>query len=66
MQERNPQSGDLMLIVDEHTSRCNWPLARVLEVYRGDDALVRSALVKSKQTTLVRPVTKLCLLESAA
>ena len=62
--KENLSVGDLVLIAEE-TPRNSWPLARVLEVYPGDDGLVRSVKVKTRSTTLVRPVTKLCLLEAA-
>ena len=62
--KENLSVGDLVLIAEE-TPRNLWPLARVLEVYPGDDGLVRSVKVKTRSTTLVRPVTKLCLLEAA-
>ena len=62
--KENLSVGDLVLIAED-TPRNLWPLARVLEVYPGDDGLVRSVKVKTRSTTLVRPVTKLCLLEAA-
>eukprot|EP00794_Sanderia_malayensis_P013101 gene13101-14442_t len=44
----------------------SWPLGRIKEVYinQGYD-LVRSVKLRTKSTTLVRPVTKLVLLEAA-
>ena len=38
-------------------------MAVVLEVHRGRDQLVRSAKVRTKSTVMVRPITKLVLLE---
>ena len=38
-------------------------LGRVLEATPSSDGLVRKATVRTKNSTLVRPVTKLCLLE---
>jgi len=62
--ERDIRQGDIVLVVQE-TPRSSWPLARVLEVCPGLDGRVRSATVKSGNTELVRPITKLCLLEEA-
>ena len=42
-----------------------WPMARVLSTSRGRDGLVRSARVETQTGIFVRPITKLCLLESA-
>jgi len=50
------------LIVEENTSRNNWPLARVIEVLPGADGLVRKAKVKAKNTEYLRPINKLVLL----
>ena len=54
---------DVVLVVSSDTSRGNWPLRRVLEVYPGTDGRVRVVKVNVGQGTLVRSVTKLCPLE---
>lgn len=38
-------------------------LGRILKATPGDDGVVRKVTVKTKDSLLVRPVTKLCLLE---
>ena len=53
------------LVVDNTLPRCRWLLGRVTKVFPGEDARVRTAEVKTKTSKLVRPVTKLCLLEEA-
>ncbi len=58
--------GDIVLIADPTAPRGSWLLGRVLETYPDRKGLVRSAQVKTKTSTLVRPVTKLCLLQEAA
>lgn len=63
--ERNVKVGDLVLLCDENTPRGIWPIAIVTEVQCSPDGLVRSAKVKTKSTTLVRPIAKLVLLEGA-
>jgi len=61
---RNVDAGDLVLVVDDSTPRCSWPLGRILETYPNkDDGLVRVAKVNTKSGTFLRPVTKLCVLE---
>ena len=63
---RNVDAGGLVLVVDDSTLRCSWPLRRVLEIYPNkDEGLVRVAQVKTKSRTFLRPITKLCVLECA-
>ena len=63
---RNVDVRDLVLVVDDSTPRCSWPLGRILETYLNkDEGLVRVAKVKTKSGTFFRPVTKLCVLECA-
>ena len=65
LKKRNPAVNDLVLIVDNSVPRCLWMLGRVTKVFPGQDAFARTAEVKTKNSVLVRPVTKLCLLEEA-
>ena len=60
---RNLRVGDLVLICDITAPRGSWPLGVVIEVHVGRDELVRSARVRTSTSQLVRPVTKLVLLE---
>lgn len=60
----NLATGDVVLIVED-LPRNQWMLGRVIETFAGKDGLVRTAKVKTKSSTLVRPVHKLCLLESS-
>ena len=60
---RNLSIGDLVLICDVSAPRGSWPLGLIKEVNVSRDNLVRSARVKTARTELVRPVTKLVLLE---
>jgi hypothetical protein len=61
--KRNVQTGDLVMIADENTPRGVWPLGLVLSVNRSEDGLVRSVEIKTKSSKLVRPITKVVLLE---
>ena len=59
----NVKVNDLVLLVNESTPRGLWPLGLVVEVNKGCDGLVRAVKVKTKSTTLLRPITKVVLLE---
>lgn len=62
--ERNNVSvGDLVLINDPNSHRSVWPLGRVTETYTGKDGLVRSVKLRTANGDVVRPITKLLLLE---
>ena len=61
----NLSKGDLVMIADEVTPRNLWPLGLVTDAIRGRDGLVRSVRVKTRKTELLRPVTKIVLLEAA-
>ena len=51
--------GSLVWIVDTDSPRGSYPLARVEHLHFGDDGRVRSATVRTKSSTLVRPLVKL-------
>ncbi|XP_078357312.1 uncharacterized protein LOC144642205 [Oculina patagonica] len=53
---------DIVLIKDNRTPPCQWPLGRIIRTHPGPDQLVRVVTVKTKTGTFVRPVVKLCLL----
>ena len=63
--KRSFQVGDVVLVLNENTPRNLWPLARVEKVFPGRDGLVRSVEVKTQTGNMVRPVQKLCLMETA-
>ncbi len=62
-EKENVKVGDLVLLIDENTPRRLWPLALVVHVNVGRDGLVRSVRVKTQSTVLVRPITKIVMLE---
>lgn len=62
-ERRDVQVGEVVLVISPDTSRGNWPLGRILEVYPGTDGRVRVAKVQVGDGTLVRSVTKLSPLE---
>ena len=59
----NIKVNDLVMIVDQPMPRYLWPLAIVKEINAGRDGLVRSVRVRTRTTELVRPITKIVLLE---
>jgi hypothetical protein len=60
---RNLKNGDVVMMIEPNASRGEWPLGRVLEVYPGDDGLVRVVRVKSGNKEYVRPIHRICPLE---
>ena len=60
---RNVQENDLVLVISSNTPRNSWPVGRIIETYKGQDDLVRSARVRLRDSELVRPIRKLCVLE---
>ena len=61
------EEGDVVLVHAENLPRQVWQLARVIEVYEGDDGHVRSCKIK-RQDGLVttRPIQRLYPLELQA
>ena len=60
----NLKPNDLVLVVDESTSRGNWPLGVVDSVKISDDGLVRSVHVRTSNGVKRRPITSLVRLEN--
>ena len=60
----NFERGNLVLISSKDIPRSNWPLARVLDTYQGEDDVIRVVKVKAKEGVCTRPAAKLCLLEA--
>jgi len=62
--KKNLETGDVVLVIDNNAPRNCWRLGRVLEPIKGSDGKVRSARIRTKDTELVRPISKLCRLET--
>ena len=62
---RNIAVEDIVLVVEQNLPRGDWPLGRIIEVNCVRDGLARSAKVKTMRSILVRPISKLYLLEAA-
>ena len=57
------ETGDLVVIADDHLPHGCWPRGRVDKTYRGKDGVVRVADVITQWGVLRRPVVKLCKLD---
>ena len=62
-ERRDVRVGEVVLVISPETSRGNWPMGRILEVYPGNDGRVRVAKVQVGDGSLIRSVNKLCPLE---
>ena len=61
---RNVKVGDIVLVLQENTPRCSWPLAWVMGVYQNrSDKFVRSVKLKTATSVLVRPIARIVVLE---
>lgn len=54
------REGSIVIIKNENYHPLSWPLARVLTLHPAADGVVRCATVRTPQSTLVRPLIKLC------
>jgi len=59
----NIKTGDLVLILNENTPRCVWPVGLIVECLESKDDLIRAVRVKTATTELVRPIAKVVPLE---
>ena len=73
LNQRNPpkaidiKPGNLVLIPADYRKRTDWPLARIIEVFKSKDGVVRSAKLKflDDDRELLRPVNGIVSLNSA-
>ena len=56
---RNLKEGELVWLVDDSVKRSEYKLGRIIEIFTGNDGVVRSARVKMARVELNRPVVKL-------
>lgn len=62
---RNFTIGEIVLIVDDSAPRNSWVTGMVIQADEDKFGLVRQVRIKTKTTTLDRPITKICLLQEA-
>ncbi|CAG7828725.1 unnamed protein product, partial [Allacma fusca] len=58
----NFEPGLLVLVKDDRLPPLQWQLARIVDVFPGEDAKVRVVSIKTAQGVFKRPITKLCAL----
>lgn len=64
--KRNFVPGDIVIIVDDSAPRNSWIVGRITEAVPDRKGLVRQVRIKTRTSTLCRPVTKICLLQESA
>ncbi|GFQ76623.1 uncharacterized protein TNCT_331021 [Trichonephila clavata] len=57
--------GDIVLISLDNKKRVDWPLAKIVEIYKGRDGVSRVARLKTQSGELIRPIQRLCRLETS-
>lgn len=55
----------MVLIGSDNKKRVDWPLAKIVEIYKGRDGVSRVAKVKTQNGELVRPFQRLFRLETS-
>ena len=58
-EKRTISEGDLVWLVDESAKRCDYKMARVVDVHPGSDGEVRAATIRTVEGVYKRPVVKL-------
>jgi hypothetical protein len=58
--------GDLAFLVDGTKKRAEWPIVRVVDLFRGRDGLIRLVKIRCRNSEFLRPVQKLVPLEVAS
>lgn len=53
------QIDDFVIIREENVPPAKWNIARIIEVFPGNDNLVRNVRLRTAQTETTRPVRKL-------
>ncbi|GFQ93729.1 integrase catalytic domain-containing protein [Trichonephila clavata] len=56
---------DIVLISLDNKKRVDWPLAKIIEIYKGRDGVSRVARLKTQSGELIRPIQRLCRLETS-
>ena len=56
---------DFVIVSDSNAVRGKWNTGRIVEVFPGNDNLVRNVKVKTTTGTYSRPVSKICVIHPA-
>ena len=59
-QERNVKTGDLVILKEDNLPPSSWILARIIETHAGRDGHIRVVTLKTENSQLKRPITKIC------
>ena len=65
IQTRSLQVGDMVLVAEDNISPLQWPLARVMKTFLGNDDITLVVQIRTSKGTYKRPATKLHLLTSS-
>ena len=65
VQRRNVAVDDFVIVADANPVRGKWSAGRILQVFPGEDGIVRNVQVKTSAGTYMRPITKICLIYPA-
>ena len=63
-ESRNFKVGDLVIVIMKDMPRSYWPMGRVLDTYGGSNDVVRVVKLKAASGEMIRPVSKIALLEA--
>eukprot|EP00057_Strongylocentrotus_purpuratus_P004826 XP_003729535.1 PREDICTED: uncharacterized protein LOC100892047 [Strongylocentrotus purpuratus] len=62
---RNVRVDDIVMFADANSVRSKWTIARIIEVFPGDDGKVRNVKVKTMNSEYRRPITKIAVIYPA-
>ncbi|XP_038053892.1 uncharacterized protein LOC119726309 [Patiria miniata] len=60
--QQNLEIGNIVMMVDDSTPRCQWQLARVVETYPSSDGHIRKVKLQTGRSVFERPIHKVVLL----
>lgn len=63
--QQNLAKDDIVLVTQENFPPTKWPIGRIMEVYPGEDGIVRSAEVLFNDGIYKRPIARLCPLPTS-
>ena len=64
-EKRNVAVDDFVIMADSNAVRGRWSAGKILQVFPGEDGLVRNVQVKTASGTYMRPITKICVIYPA-
>ncbi|GFW22780.1 integrase catalytic domain-containing protein [Trichonephila clavipes] len=56
--------GDIVLIILDSKKRVDWPIDKIIEIYKGRDGVSRVARLKTQSGELIRPIQRLYRVET--